>query len=140
MGINLGKEYRFADGEMISTDTGKEYPFLISKNDRFYHYMRKHIMKGKVESLTCENIDEISIKDNDETFFDERSFTLNARMIVFKDNSEQLYIVIIKNVMLKEVNKFSTKSYEDGYWKLGLYSLEIPYQTDINIIEVQDDE
>ena len=34
--------------------------------------------------------------------------------------------------------KTSTKSYENETWKLGLYSLELPWQTDIDIVEITD--
>ena len=138
MNINLYKEYHFSHGILTATDTEKEYSFSISKNDRFYHYMKKHITKEKVESLAYENIDAISIKDTDKTFFNEKSFTLKATMLVTdKNDYVQSYVLTIKNVKLKR-NNFSTKSYEGKTWKLGLYSLELPWQTDIDIVEITD--
>lgn len=63
MNIKVYKEYRFAFGKLVATDTGKEYTFSISRNDRFYHNMEKHITKEKVESLSYANIDDIYIED-----------------------------------------------------------------------------
>lgn len=138
MNIKAYKKYRFALGKLVATDTGKEYKFSISRNDQFYHNMEKHITKEKVEGLSYENIDDIYIEDKDKTFFAEKTFTLKAAMFVTdKNNYVQSYTFTIKNVKFI-ANNVSTKSYENGTWKLGLYSLELPYQTDIDIIEVQD--
>ncbi len=138
MNIKAYKEYRFAPSTLTATNTGKEYTFYISKHDRFYDYMKKHIIKEKVESLTYENIEDISIEDTDKTFFNEKSFTLSTIMLVTDQNDYVYsYALTIKNVKLKE-NNFSTKAYSNGSWKLGLYSLEIPYQTDIDIVEITD--
>lgn len=138
MNIKAYKEYRFASGTLTATNTGKEYTFYISKHDRFYDYMEKHIIKEKVEGLTYENIDAISIEDTDKTFFNEKSFTLKAAMLVTdKNDYVQSYALTIKNVKLI-ANKVSTKSYENETWKLGLYSLELPWQTDIDIVEITD--
>jgi len=138
MNIKAYKEYRFALGRLTASKSGKEYEFHIGRNDRFYHYMEKHIIKGKVDGLSYENIDDIAIIDPDKTFFDETSFTLCADVLVTdKDDTIHSYTLTIKNVKLK-ANDYSTKSYENGTWKLGLYSLELPYQTNIDIIEVQD--
>ena len=65
MNIKVYKEYRFAFGKLVVTDTGKEYTFSISRNDRFYHNMEKHITKEKVESLSYANIDDIYIEDKE---------------------------------------------------------------------------
>lgn len=138
MNIKIYKEYRFAPGTLTATDSGKEYTFYINKYDRFYNYMEKHIIKEKIEGLTYENIDNIFIEDVDKTFFDERSFTLSTIMLVTdKNDYVHSYLITIKKVNLK-ANIFSTKSYEKGSWKLGLYSLEFPYQTNIDIVEIQD--
>ena len=73
MNIKVYKEYRFAFGKLVATDTGKEYTFSISRNDRFYHAMEKHIIKEKIEGLSYANIDDIYIEDKDKTFFDEKT-------------------------------------------------------------------
>lgn len=100
--------------------------------------MEKHITKEKVEGLSYANIDDIYIEDNDKTFFDEKTFTLKAAMLVTdKNDYVQSYALTIKNVKLI-ANNVSTKSYENGAWKLGLYSLELPWQTDIDIVEITD--
>ena len=138
MNINLYKEYHFSHGILTATDTEKEYSFSISKNDRFYHYMKKHITKEKVEGLSYERIDDIYIEDKDKTFFDEKSFTLKAAMLVTdKNDYVQSYVLTIKNVKFIADN-VSTKSYKNGAWKLDLYSLELPWQTDIDIVEITD--
>lgn len=138
MNIKAYKEYRFAPGTLTATNTGKEYTLYISKHDRFYNYMEKHIIKEKVESLTYENIDDLSIEDTDKTFFNEKSFTLSTIMLVTdKNDYVYSYALTIKNVKLI-ANNVSTKSYENGAWKLGLYNLELPWQTDIDIVEITD--
>ena len=52
MNLNLCKEYSFALGKLISNESGKEYSFDMEDDDRFYIYMKPHIIKEKVESLT----------------------------------------------------------------------------------------
>jgi len=138
MNIKVYKEYRFALGKLVATDTGKEYTFSISRNDRFYHAMEKHITKEKVEGLSYANIDDIYIEDKDKTFFDEKTFTLKAAMLVTdKNDYVQSYALTIKNVKLI-ANNVSTKSYDNGAWKLEMYDLELPWQTTIDIVEITD--
>lgn len=138
MNINLYKKYSFSHGSLTATDTGKEYKFSIGQYDRFYHYMEKHIIKEKVEGLSYETIDSISIEDVDKTFFKEKSFTLNTGMLVTdKNDNIQLYMLTMRNVRFSE-NKVSQKIYNNGFWELEKYDLEIPYQTNIDIIEVLD--
>lgn len=138
MNIKAYKEYRLALGKLVATDTGKEYTFSISRNDQFYHEMEIHITKEKVEGLSYANIDDIYIEDKDKTFFDEKTFTLKATMLVTdKNDYVQSYALTIKNVKLI-ANNVSTKSYEKETWKLGLYSLELPWQADIDIVEIHD--
>ena len=140
MNINLYKEYHFSHGILTATDTEKEYSFSISKNDRFYHYMKKHIIKEKVDGLTHETIDNISIEDADKTFFNEKSFTLSTNMLVTDRNDNvSLYKLTVKNVNITP-NNVSKNGYDNGAWKLEMYDLEIPWQTaiDIDIVEKAD--
>lgn len=138
MNINAYKEYHFSHSILTATDTGKDYSFSISSNDRFYHYMKKHIIKENVDGLTHETIDNISIKDADKTFFDEKSFTLNTFMTVTdKEDNIHLYMLTMKNVKLTPKN-VSKKKYDNNSWNLEMYDLEIPWQTNIDIAEVQD--
>ena len=138
MNIKAYKEYRFARGILTATDTGKKYSFYIDEGDRFYNYMEKYIINEKVEGLTYENIDCITVNDIDRTFFYEKSFTLNAVMFVTDTNDVVYsYIITIKNIKFK-ANNFSKKLYNNGSWKLELYSLELPYQTKIGIEKLQD--
>ena len=81
MNIKVYKEYRFAFGKLVATDTGKEYTFSISRNDRFYHNMEKHITKEKVESLSYANIDDIYIEDKDEAVLEDITEFLNGKGI-----------------------------------------------------------
>ena len=53
-------------------------------------------------------------------------------LVTDKNDYVQSYALTIKNVKLI-ANNVSTKSYENGAWELGLYSLELPWQTDIDI-------
>lgn len=138
MNINAYKEYKFAHGKLVATDTEKEYSFSISRNDRFYHYMKKHIIKEKVDGLTHETIDDISIEDADKTFFNEKSFMLNTVMLVTDRNDNvNSYMLTMKNVKITP-NNVSKKKYDNNSWNLEMYDLEIPWQTNIDIAEVQD--
>lgn len=138
MNISAYKEYRFAYGILTAAKSGKKYKFSIGKDDRFYNYMKKHIVKEKIEGLSSETIDEISIEDTDKTLFNENSFTLNAAMLVTdKNDNVQSYTLAIKNVKLKE-NQWSEKAYNSGHWRLEMYDLEFQYQTKIDIVEVTD--
>ena len=100
--------------------------------------MKKHLIKGKVEGLTHETIDSIFIEDTDHTFFNEKSFTLIACMLVTDANDTvNSYIMTIPKVRLI-ANSLSTKSFENNGWTLELYNLEIPYQTNIDIEKIID--
>lgn len=140
MNINLYKEYHFSHGILTATDTEKKYSFSISKNDRFYHYMKKHIIKEKVDGLTHETIDNISIEDADKTFFNEKSFTLSTLMpVTDRNDNVSLYKLTMKNVNITP-NNVSKKGYDNGAWKLEMYDLELPWKTtiDIDIVEKAD--
>lgn len=50
MNIKVYKEYRFAFGKLVATDTGKEYTFSISRNDRFYHNMENILQKKRLKA------------------------------------------------------------------------------------------
>ena len=52
MNINAYKEYRFSQGILTAPKTGNTYQFFISRNDRFYNYMKEHIVNEKVDGLT----------------------------------------------------------------------------------------
>lgn len=100
--------------------------------------MEEHIKKEKVDSLTHETIDNISIEDADKTFFDEKSFTLNTIMLVTDRNDNvNSYMLTMKNIKItpKDISK---KRYDNNSWNLEMYDLEIPWQTNIDIAEVQD--
>ena len=58
-------------------------------------------------------------------------------LVTDKNDYVQSYALTIKNVKLI-ANNVSTKSYEKETWKLGLYSLELPWQADIDIVEIHD--
>lgn len=140
MNINLYKEYHFSHGILTATDTEKKYSFSISKNDRFYHYTKKHIIKETVDGLTHETIDNISIEDADKTFFNEKSFTLSTLMpVTDRNDNVSLYKLTMKNVNITP-NNVSKKGYDNGAWKLEMYDLELPWQTtiDIDIVEKAD--
>lgn len=107
----------------------KKYTQIPGRSVKEYPY---------IEGLSYANIDDIYIEDKDKTFFDEKTFTLKAAMLVTdKNDYVQSYALTIKNVKLIADN-VSTKSYENGAWELGLYSLELPWQTDIDIVEITD--
>ena len=58
-------------------------------------------------------------------------------LVTDKNDYVQSYALTIKNVKLIG-NNVSTKSYENGAWELGLCSLELAWQTDIDIVEITD--
>ena len=138
MNLNLCKEYSFALGKLISNESGKEYSFDMEDNDRFYIYMKPHIIKEKVESLTEVLIDELFISDPDNRFFNEKTFTLDAKLLVTdKKDMVYAYSVIIKRVrIIDSVNK----KYNDEEWTINHCQLQIPYNTAIAISEITDEE
>ncbi|MBD5396093.1 MAG: hypothetical protein HDR71_17970 [Lachnospiraceae bacterium] len=71
LNLNMSNDYRFTQGRFVSVESGKEYKFRISKDDRFYDYMRKYISNGKVDSMVKVGIDELFVKDSDTTFHKE---------------------------------------------------------------------
>lgn len=134
MNLNHYKEYRFAISKLISTESGKEYKFDMEGDDRFYIYMKPHIIKEKVDGLTEILIDELFVTDPDKTFFDEKSFTLDTKMLVIdRQNIAYAYSVIIKNVCIVDS---SARKYEDDEWVVKACKLQIPYRTGITVSKV----
>jgi len=138
MNLNVCKEYRLSSIKFVSNDTEKEYEVTLDRHDRFYGYMKPHIIKEQIKSLTPIMIDEISIKDPDKTFFAEKTFTLRAVLLVTdKCDVVSSYSFVMKRLSIKNVGVSRIK-YEDGMWILTLYELQIPYHTDIDIEEFID--
>ena len=138
MNLNFYKEYRFAISKFISTKSGKEYDFDMEDNDRFYTYMKPHIIKEKVEGLTEVLIDELFVTDPDNTFFNEKTFTLDTKMLVTdKKNFVYAYSVIIKDIRIIDS---ANRRYKDGEWTVKHCQLQIPYKTAIDVSEVIDEE
>lgn len=133
------RDYRFVNGTFV-TD-GCVYGFKIMEADGFYNRMKKFIGSEKVEGQTDVVIDEITITDNAKTFFDEKSFALNAQMIANYSNADgcRLFSVVINNVKLKE-NRGATRTYADGFWEIKSYSLEMPWHTTIVVKEILSDD
>ncbi|MBQ6994471.1 MAG: hypothetical protein IJN64_08310 [Lachnospiraceae bacterium] len=140
MNLNIYKEYKFINGKFTATKTGNEYEFSLKDDDRFYIYLKPYIINEKVEGLTHLMIDEIVISDANNTFFEEKSFTLNATILAKDQNNFMcpFTLTMKKAVKLNDI-KTSKKSYRNGEWSLTLYELEIPYKTDIDIAEVTED-
>ena len=138
MNINAYKEYRFSHGILTAPKTGNTYQFRISQNDRFYNYMKEHIANETVNGLTNIKIDELCVTDSANTFFSEQRFNLDTIMLVTdKNNMVTAYSVTIKNVKVIS-NSVSKREYNKDYWKLSLYELEIPWQTEISIAKIND--
>lgn len=138
MNLNVYKEYRFPQGILTSPKTGNTYQFRISRNDRFYNYVKEHIANEKVFGLTNIKIDELYVTDSANTFFSEQTFNLDTKMLVTdKNNMGTAYYVTIKNVKVIS-NSVSKKEYNETYWKLSLYELEISRQTEICITKIAD--
>lgn len=138
MNLNLCKEYRFAIGKLVSNESGKEYRFDMEDDDRFYNYMKPYIIKEKVENSTEVLIDKLFITDPDNTFFNERTFTLDAKLLVSdKNNIVYAYSVIIKIVRIID---FANRKHNEEEWVINHCQLQIPYNTVIAISEVTDEE
>lgn len=135
MNFNLYNEYRFTQGKLISTQSGKKYEFNLDRQDRFYTYLKPHITNGKVTGLTKLMIDTLAVKDTDKSFWDENTFSLNT-IILARDNSGVYYSyeISIKNIKINRVD-VSKLSYENERWICTLCEMEIPYQTNIDIVE-----
>ena len=88
--------------------------------------------------MTNIKIDELCVTDSANTFFSEQRFNLDTIMLVTdKNNMVTAYSVTIKNVKVIS-NSVSKREYNKDYWKLSLYELEIPWQTEISIAEIND--
>ena len=135
MNFNSCKEYRFVQGTLVSTESGKVYNFRLDRNDRFYSYMKPHISAGGVQGQTKVMIDTLTIEKTDKSFLDEKSFTLNA-LILAKDNTDTVwaYEITINKIKMNYVD-VSKLSYENGDLVCTLYEMELPYHTKINITE-----
>ena len=135
MNFNFCKEYRFSEAKLTSSKSGNVYNFRLDKNDRFYSYIKPHIIAGKVEGQTKLMVDTIEIDDGDTTFLNDSPFLLEA-IILAKDGSG-LYTAFemsIKNIRINQID-VSRMTYQDGCLILSLYEMVIPYQTEISIKE-----
>lgn len=133
MNLNLYKKYWFANVELTSNSSANVYEAMISKNDRFYQYMKKYMIAEKTEGQTKEPIDELQVKDPNKSFFTEDTFSLNAVLMV-QDHNEEVssYDFSIARVRFNRINN-SKCEYVNGWWNLNLFELQIPYQTVIEI-------
>ena len=123
---------------IFTGDNNTIYDFVISENDRFYHYIKPYIEKGMVESATPFPIDRIVITDINKTFFENTTLTLQARMMS-KVAVKDAEIIISKNIKIENIAFDATKStqrcYENGKWQINLGTLKIPYNAEIIITE-----
>ncbi|MBQ7330215.1 MAG: hypothetical protein IJW94_00230 [Oscillospiraceae bacterium] len=135
MNLSLCDEYRFVQGKLIATQSGKAYKFHMDKYDRFYTYIKPYIKAGKVSGLTKLMIDTLTIENADKLFLDEKSFSLNA-VILAKDNQNTYWSfdVTINNIKINCID-VSKLSYESENLVCSLCEMEIPYQTEIHIVE-----
>lgn len=135
LNLNLYKEYRLSLGKFISDSSKKEYKFDIEDNDRFYIYMKQHINNGQINGKTQIIVDELFIEDADKTFFDEESFTLEAKLFVTtKQDIVYVYDLIMRNVKIVHITQ--SKSKYDGNWVLKMYAMEIPANTEITVLDI----
>ena len=114
MNFNFCKEYRFAEAKLTSSKSGNVYNFRLDKNDRFYSYIKPHIIAGKVEGQTKLMVDTIEIDDGDTTFLNDSPFLLEA-IILAKDGSG-LYTAFemsIKNIRINQID-VSRITHQDG--------------------------
>lgn len=139
MNLNLYKSYRLSMVKLVSNTSGTVYEATISKQDRFYQYMKDYIIAERVEGQTKEPIDELSVKDPNKTFLSEDTFTLTA-VLMAEDSNEVSYSYdfAITRVQFNFL-KNSKCEYANGWWNLTLPELQIPYHTVIEIKERKDD-
>lgn len=138
LNLNLCKEYNLGLGKLIAVNSGKEYEFDIEDDDRFYIYMKQHIINGKVDSMTQVRIDELSVIDPSKTFFDEKTFILDAKLFVVNSQDiEYVYDLEIRGVSIVDIEPFN-KKYDNDEWSLKMCALKIPYNTAIKILEITD--
>jgi hypothetical protein len=138
MNFNLCKEYRFAKAKLTSSKSGKVYEFRLDKYDRFYTYIKPHIVAGKVEGQTKLMVDTIEIPNADSAFLNDGPFLLEA--IILANDGSGLYMAFelsIKNIRINQVD-VSRMTCQDGCLILSLYEMVIPYQTEISIKECVD--
>lgn len=137
MNLKSCKNYCFALGKLIADNSGKEYDIYLEEDDRFYIYIKQHIIKSKVDSVTEVRIDELVVTDPDKTFFEDKIFTLNTKMLVTNAlDIMYAYDLKIKGVSMVDVDAFNRK-YNDDEWSLSMCALKIPYNTKIVISEIK---
>lgn len=141
LNLNLCKEYHLGLGKLIATESGNEYEIYLEDSDRFYIYMKQHIINGKVDNMTEVRIDELFITDPEETFFEEKTFILDTKIFVVTHQDmvdiEYVYDLRIRGVSIVDVDLFKRK-YENGEWSLPMCALKIPHNTAITVSEISD--
>lgn len=136
LNLNLCKEYHFGLGKLIATESGNEYEFYLEDNDRFYVYMKKYIINGKVDSMTEIRIDELFVSDSEKTFLDEKTFTLDTKIFVTTiQDIIYAYDLKIKGVSIVDVGTLNIK-YDNDKWSLKMCAMKIPYNTMITVSEI----
>lgn len=136
--LNCCKEYRFSHGKLISAKTGNEYKFRIGKGDRFYNYIRQHIMNGKVNGITDIKIDELFITDLDAEFLKEQAINIDTLMLVtYRDNKTFTYKVKMDNVSIVDITSYELRNSNDERM-ISLCTLKIPHNTEIMVSEITD--
>ena len=138
MNFNLCKEYRFAKAKLTSSKSGKVYNFRLDKYDRFYSYIKPHIVAGKVEGQTPLMVNTIEIPNADSAFLNDGPFLLEA--IILASDANGVYMAFdlsIKNIRINQVD-VSRMTYQDDCLILSLYEMVILYQTEISIKECVD--
>ena len=124
--MNSCKEYWFSHGKFISPKTGKEYRFRIGKGDRFYKYIRQHIMNGEVNGIADIKIDELFITDPNGIFLQEQSINIDTLMIVeYRNNKCYTYKLVMNNVSIVDITLYGLKD-SDVERMISLCTLKIP--------------
>lgn len=138
MNIDEFKTYRFAAGSLTEVKTGKKYRFSIDENDRYYQYMKKYIKNEGVESEDEVRMDEIVIEDKSKTFLEQKTFVLDAVLLLTdKNNDVHSYEFSVNPIKIVEY-KFSSNKYEKGFLKLNMYGMKFLYKTRFKINKVND--
>lgn len=136
--LNFCKKYWFSHGKFISIKSGKEYKFKIDEGDRFYDYIRQHIMNGEVNGITDIKIDELFITDPNGEFLQEQSINIDTLMIVeYLDNKCYTYKLVMNNVSIVDITSYGLKN-SDVERMISLCTLKIPHNTAITVSEITD--
>lgn len=133
MNINAYKEYRFINITLEAMKSGNIYEATISdENDRFYQYMKPHMISQFVEGLTSVTIDSIRINNGKDRFLNEGSFVFHANLLV-TDQKDYVHLFPVCFERIQFSGEVQNIKYDGNDMIIDLCKMKIQYRTKILI-------